>query len=1744
MEFLRFLLKVLLIVAMTGIMVAPFLVELWRFSRDKKKGISFKRLRIVIYAVVYTAVITLLLYVFKELILWIQDWSVVKWIAKRVSVNDRLAYCIKVFAVIIINAAIGFVFNFLESFVRIGLRKKDLLNPKKKDGTFNLRQKAERFLIRFFHTETWFYVGRILKWFDIIISAAYAVVFVLYQIPAMFGADWIPYNFISMLFSAGYVYPVITLLVLWEAYFFLAGISRLEEECPELIREDKEEAVEKKADLVAIDNATKKQFGDFFARDLEKVERFEDQDVGEHGAFASLIGKAVEADMRNPQKQKEIYLDCTEKLVEGEKSLLINGNFFSEFSMYFLRYLSIIVARGDNVVFVCNNDAQIGQVYEYVKQGLSEISSLYCKDFEDGSVDFDDPIWRIVKISGERDVIEEASVDDHSILITTLSYLCSTHFESEHKKFIHLMDTVVFVDTLNTVNQYSRQMSILNTRMTHIAKVNAMLSKNGNVNRGFKVRYMSKQIRYICFDDTRAPGLDKVLKNMLSVELESVDSMNYNAATMIRCYKYEGAVDENGRCRIPQFVNTRENAGVMMNMAIYALSKGAGSVTVFADNLIPYANYMETVAANSGQIILKSVDTEKIVLNRSSYNPDDYSVIIAMDTSDSLPVTLRKYASMTGDKPVLVIVFSRPYLFRDYYLDSLEINWSNDQMLRIPVEEGTRRDIAQKILIKANAGGITEEEILNLCANVPAFAEYAQAKNVNAILRAILETYGFAQVERIDLYKYFEYSSVKDFDEVGNYTSQDRVLLRRQGRLFDMISGRDMIRMIVGDVETILPIPQSRLTQYYITGQNFLYEGNIYRVDRVEAAEGKLFAHLTSSGDNNDAYQYVNKIEYRIEYSDEMSYVAPVKHFVVNGKQDGVEVSDAYISVYRAPMEAVTHGYYKVDPYTMRVNFEMPRYVAIDDEGQDIYARQTYRRYGNFSEANRYYSSDKLLSGGDKAQGSEGAQIMSVKLCGSFGADKDKVLSLAAAMLSEILSSMFPSVAKALAVCPVLSKELSDEEAKKVLCYQPKVTFFGNAPVSDNNTLELLIIEDCAEELGVISVLANAGHDLLATLFSPIYRYLSWYNAAENKSDYLYCGLGHEPSCYDFAGLTSLATLLGDDKIDHEYAENEEAVTEYDTCDFCGRKYEKGSGDITELEDGRRMCRECAESIVGNNKKVLKAHLDRARIYLESTYGIVLDDDYEFCFESTVKIANTLKQNRALTSRGTDIGAKAYVDDKKKVHVEYDIPAANLSELLVRELTYTWQLRHIPDVAEHLCEGHIALVAVQYLRFLNQNDLAAKRTSYYESTDAPSGVGYRDLVRDLLEKPQFRNNPFTYLLSLAGGDGGYEEREETRRDPQSFEIGELGRSYTASAPDRILDGPVPYIHYSRLPASLKSAYDIMVEAIKEHRAGCMVNISTKEEVTTLVRAIHYDHPELFWFVTVAYDPANCGDMTFKYGATAEEAEVLNRRIEEVIPHYLEGIDDSMSAYDVALRLHVRVINCVDYDTVALRREEAMGGPDMEKIDPLRTICGVFLDGKAVCEGYARAMQFLLQRCGIECAECAGYIRKDTGENGGGHAWNILKIDGDYYYLDTTWDDSSNTIQTVKQTGYGVDYFCITTDELCRTRDLSLNPVDMPECVSKKANYYTHNDMVISSYDLEKIKSIAVLAAEKDEKSFCFKCSSRRVYDDVLSKLCSSGQGCYEVLKAAAKKNKKINASSYSYSYNKNLYTITIHFKQK
>lgn len=77
-------------------------------------------------------------------------------------------------------------------------------------------------------------------------------------------------------------------------------------------------------------------------------------------------------------------------------------------------------------------------------------------------------------------------------------------------------------------------------------------------------------------------------------------------------------------------------------------------------------------------------------------------------------------------------------------------------------------------------------------------------------------------------------------------------------------------------------------------------------------------------------------------------------------------------------------------------------------------------------------------------------------------------------------------------------------------------------------------------------------------------------------------------------------------------------------------------------------------------------------------------------------------------------------------------------------------------------------------------------------------------------------------------------------------------------------------------------------------------------------------------------------------------------------------------------------------------------------------------GAAVCDGYARTFLAFMEVLGIKCERIEGTA------NGGGHAWNKVKVDGIWHWIDVTWDDPVPDCPGIV---YGYEYFLISEDQM-------------------------------------------------------------------------------------------------------------------
>jgi len=104
---------------------------------------------------------------------------------------------------------------------------------------------------------------------------------------------------------------------------------------------------------------------------------------------------------------------------------------------------------------------------------------------------------------------------------------------------------------------------------------------------------------------------------------------------------------------------------------------------------------------------------------------------------------------------------------------------------------------------------------------------------------------------------------------------------------------------------------------------------------------------------------------------------------------------------------------------------------------------------------------------------------------------------------------------------------------------------------------------------------------------------------------------------------------------------------------------------------------------------------------------------------------------------------------------------------------------------------------------------------------------------------------------------------------------------------------------------------------------------------------------------------------------------------------------------------------------------------------------VLAEHGGVCQGYALLAHSMLQKLGIETKYIVGYVGQE------GHAWNLVKLDGQWYHLDTTWNDP------VPDRKGAVRYQYFLVDDRTMAKDHTWIAKDYPKATSTMYSYF-HN----------------------------------------------------------------------------------------
>lgn len=262
--------------------------------------------------------------------------------------------------------------------------------------------------------------------------------------------------------------------------------------------------------------------------------------------------------------------------------------------------------------------------------------------------------------------------------------------------------------------------------------------------------------------------------------------------------------------------------------------------------------------------------------------------------------------------------------------------------------------------------------------------------------------------------------------------------------------------------------------------------------------------------------------------------------------------------------------------------------------------------------------------------------------------------------------------------------------------------------------------------------------------------------------------------------------------------------------------------------------------------------------------------------------------------------------------------------------------------------------------------------------------------------------------------------------------------------------------------------------IYDEMLSCMMNF--KEESLPLscqdassiekcYNAVMDDYGDIYWVASAGYNTkkeSSPVEFTFtpSYLMTLEEKNEFDAEMRKEYNRYKSALDKCKSDYDKVKKAYEMIVKRVDYDA------------DAENNQDIRS---VFTDKRSVCAGYSKATQVLLSDQGIQCGLVHG-----TTVDGVAHSWNIVRIDDEYYYLDTTWGDPAfNNAVTDIEVCY--DYLNVTTEDILYSRTIE-SPYKLPKCTSMNDNYYVKSGLYFEKWDKDSICEIIKKAYKRGEKS--------------------------------------------------------------
>lgn len=291
---------------------------------------------------------------------------------------------------------------------------------------------------------------------------------------------------------------------------------------------------------------------------------------------------------------------------------------------------------------------------------------------------------------------------------------------------------------------------------------------------------------------------------------------------------------------------------------------------------------------------------------------------------------------------------------------------------------------------------------------------------------------------------------------------------------------------------------------------------------------------------------------------------------------------------------------------------------------------------------------------------------------------------------------------------------------------------------------------------------------------------------------------------------------------------------------------------------------------------------------------------------------------------------------------------------------------------------------------------------------------------------------------------------------------------------------------------------------------------SEEELKRIMYAFIYDYPEYFW--CLQYKTKIIANKSYYIVLDTDDSQMeVLRQLEEEAAGIVKELSEGSGKYKTVKAIFDYIVNNTEY---------------VENVPYHQDIRSVLLNHQSVCSGYAKTFQYFCKLAGIPCTTVNGYAYED-GDTRNTHAWNLVNIKGNYYWVDVTWGDS---YVTTGEEYVNYSYFMVTDDDFLQSHIINESleqPAgentlfEYPACTDNSLNYFVKNGCYFKSYRRAKIRKYIMQNIEKDRHQyitlkFAGKKGYQKAYQDLFEDLYIE-----TIIRDCISGNTRI---SYSYSY--------------